>query len=352
MTRSVAGPDGITASFLTEVLADQLDGATVASVSASGVGTGQVSDTWRLELRYTGPSPLPASMIAKVPAADQASRAAAAAFRTYEVEASFYQQLARSLPVRLAHCFYAGYDQDADDYLVLLEDHSAAVTGDQIAGLRPADAADAVSELAALHAAGYGRAELAALSWLNRSREDGARVLAATLARLYPGFRQRYASELEPGTMELIEAFLPRAESYLAATDEPRTLVHGDFRADNLLFGTGRPVVLDWQTVGYGAGLSDLSYFLASSLPVATRRRYEEALVRHYHAELSRHDIKLAWQDCWTGYRRYAFSGIVMDIIAAMGVRQTRRGDAMFTTMARRHARHALDLAALDLLPD
>lgn len=350
MTRAVAGADGITAGFLTEVLADQLDGAAVAAVTATGVGTGQVSDTFRLELRYTGPAPLPASMIAKVPAADPDSRAAAAAFRTYEIEASFYQQLARSLPVRLAHCFYAGYDQDADEYVVLLEEHSAAVTGDQMAGLRPADAADAVTELAALHAAGYGRGDLAGLPWLNRSREDGARLLAAALERLYPGFRERYAGELEPGTLELIEAFLPRAESYLAATDEPRTLVHGDFRADNLLFGTGRPVVLDWQTAGYGAGLSDLSYFLASSLPVASRRRYEEALVRHYHAELARHGVQLTWQDCWTGYRRYAFSGIVTDIIAAMGVRQAQRGDAMFATMARRHARHALDLDALDLL--
>ena len=39
-----------------------------------------------------------------------------------------------------------------------------------------------------------------------------------------------------------------------------------------------------------------------------------------------------------------------MDIIAAMGVRQTERGDQMFAAMARRHARHALDLDALALL--
>ena len=63
--------------------------------------------------------------------------------------------------------------------------------------------------------------------------------------------------------------------------------MHGDFRADNLLFGPARPVVLDWQTCSFGAGAGDLSYFLASSLPVAERQRHEEALVRRYHAALA-----------------------------------------------------------------
>jgi aminoglycoside phosphotransferase (APT) family kinase protein len=170
------------------------------------------------------------------------------------------------------------------------------------------------------------------------------------LTDLYPRFRERFADRLEPGTLSLIEDFLPKVSSYLAASREPRTIVHGDFRADNLLFGAMRPVVLDWQTAGFGAGTADLSYFLASSLTVAARRQYEETLVRRYHAALISRGAVLSWHDCWTGYRRHAFSGIVMDIIAATMVHQTERGDAMFAAMARRHARHALDLDALALL--
>ena len=150
--------------------------------------------------------------------------------------------------------------------------------------------------------------------------------------------------------MRLIENFLPRIDSYLAATDEPRTIVHGDFRADNLLFGPVRPVVLDWQTAGYGAGTGDLSYFLGSSLPVPERQRHEEELVRRYHAALTDRGVDVTWTDCWDGYRRHAFSGLVMDVIAAMVVGRTDRGDEMFTAMANRHAAHALDLKSLDLL--
>jgi aminoglycoside phosphotransferase (APT) family kinase protein len=350
MTTAVCGGSGLTTEFMTAALADVLGATTVTAVEAEAVGTGQVSDSYRLRLTYDGPADLPPTLIAKVPAADQASRSAARAFRTYEIEASFYDQLAPDLPVSLARCYYAAYDAGPDEYVVLLEDISPAAPGDQLAGLHPDDAAAAVAELAALHAAGWDRAELAALPWLNRSGPEAAALLAAAITDLYPGFRERYADRLEQGTLTLIEDFLPHAHSYLADSDGPRTIVHGDFRADNLLFGRDRPVVLDWQTAGFGSATGDLSYFLASSLPVAARRRYEEALVQRYHAGLLSRGVQLSWHDCWTGYRRHAFSGIVMDIVAAMFVQQTARGDEMFATMTRRHARHALDLDALETL--
>ena len=350
MTAAVCGGEALTAEFLTRALASQLGRTAVAAVDAAQVGTGQVSDSYRLTMTYDGPASLPPTIIAKVPAADAASRNAARAFRTYEIEASFYSQLAPGLPVALAQCYYAAYDPGPDEYVVLLEDLAPALPGDQLAGLHPDDAAAAIRELAALHAAGWDRAELAALPWLNRSGPDAAALLTAALTDLYPRFRERFAALLEPGTLSLIEDFLPNVSSYLAPSDEPRTIVHGDFRADNLLLGATRPVVLDWQTAGLGAGTADLSYFLASSLQVAARRQYEETLVRRYHAALTSRGAVLSWRDCWTGYRRHAFSGIVMDIIAAMMVQQTERGDAMFAAMARRHARHALDLDALALL--
>ena len=52
----------------------------------------------------------------------------------------------------------------------------------------------------------------------------------------------------------------------------------------------------------------------------------------------------------WTLYRHYAFSGLVMAIVASFLVRQTDRGDEMFMTMASRHAHQALDLDSESLL--
>ncbi len=220
---TVSGSAGLTAEFLTQALAGHLAGRTVTAVAALPVGTGQVSDTYRLCLTYDGPADMPATLIAKVPSADPASRNAARAFRTYEIEASFYDQLAAGLPVSLPTCYYAAYDAEPDEYLVLLADIAPAAPGDQLAGIGPADAAAAVSELAALHAAGWDRPDLAALPWLNRSGPEAATLLAAVVTDLYPGFGERYAGGLEADTVRLIENFLPRIDSYLA---RPRRAAH------------------------------------------------------------------------------------------------------------------------------
>jgi len=352
-TDAISGGADLTVEFLSRVLAGHLDGALVDAVEIEPVGTGQVSDTYRLRIAYSsGGHSLPATLIAKVPAADQASRAAARSFRTYEIEASFYAQVAPELPVALPACFYAAYDLEPDEYVVLLADLAPAQPGDQLAGLSPDEAAAAIGELALLHAAGWDSHELAALPWLNRSSPAASAFMSTVVTDLFPGFRDRYAGQLEPGTLELIEDFVPRAGRYLSDRREPRTIVHGDFRADNLLFGPERPVVLDWQTASFGSATSDLSYFLGSSLPVAVRQEHEQALVRQYHSILASRGVPLTWADCWDGYRRNALAGLVMDIIAAMVVQQTVRGDVMFAAMASRHAQHALDLGALALVGD
>jgi Ecdysteroid kinase-like family len=349
---AVAGGAGLTAGYLTKALAGHLEGGAVTAAWAEPVGTGQVSDSFRLRLTYDRETALPPTMIAKVPAAAEASRGAARAFRTYEIEASFYAEVAAGLPVSLPACYFAAYDPDPDEYVVLLEDLAPAEPGDQLTGISADEAAAAIEELAALHAAGWGSERLAALPWLNRNTSDSAALLSSVLTQLYPGFRERFTGRVEPGTLPLIEGFLPLAPGYLGGTgdDQPRTIVHGDFRADNLLFGGPRPFVLDWQTCSYGAAAGDLAYFLASSLLVPDRQRHEQDLVRTYHHAVAARGVGLSWDDCWSGYRRSAFGGIVMDVVAAMVVEQTERGDEMFAAMASRHARHAIDLDALDLL--
>lgn len=351
MSGAVAGGAGLTASWLTGALARDLDGATVTGVAAEPVGTGQVSDSLRLRLDYDRPVRLPATMIAKVPAADEASRAAARAIRTYEIEASFYARIAGGLDACVPACYFSAYEPENDHYVVLLQDLAPATPGDQLAGVTPDEAAAAIDEMAALHAAGWDDPALEALTWLNRHDADAVAFTAAMVAGLYDGFKERYASRLEPEVIGLIEDFLPSMGAYLAARDGSSTLMHGDFRADNLLFGGPRAVVLDWQTCTYGPGPADLAYFLGSSLPVRVRRDHERALVQRYHSALTARGAELTWDDCWEAYRRYAFHGIVMAIGAAMLVERTDRGDEMFCTMTTRHAHHALDLGSAKLLP-
>jgi Ser/Thr protein kinase RdoA (MazF antagonist) len=116
---------------------------------------------------------------------------------------------------------------------------------------------------------------------------------------LYDGFRERYADRLAPETLTVMEKFVPRIGAYLADRGEAATLAHGDFRADNLMFGSGRPTIVDWQSCMMGQGAADLAYFLGSSLPVRHRREHEQSLVRHYHAVMTARGVQLDWAHCW-----------------------------------------------------
>jgi aminoglycoside/choline kinase family phosphotransferase len=341
----------LTAEWLNQALEARLDGAKIADVDAVPIGTGQVSDSVRLTLTYSRAAGLPATIIAKVPSADPASRQAARATRTYEIEARFYAEVAPGLDASIPACYFAAYAPDADDYVVLLEDLAPAEPGNQIAGIDPANARAAVHEMAILHAGCWDSPALAALDWLNRSNPATTEFTATMVTALYDGFRERYADRLAPETLTVMERFVPRLGAYLADRGKPITLTHGDFRADNLLFGDGRPTIVDWQSCQVGAGTADLAYFLGSSLPVEHRREHEGSLVRHYYDVLTERGAPLDWAHCWTEYRKFAFNGVLAAIGAAMLVKRTDRGDRMFCAMADRHARHALDLESLSLLP-
>ena len=350
MTAPAAGAADLTPGYLTEALC--LDGAAVTEVKADPIGTGQVAQTLRLTLTYDRAQAGPASVVAKVPSPEEASRTAARLIRTYEVEAGLYHELAPRMPtVSIPACYFSAHDPDTDDYTVLLQDFPTARAGDQLTGVTAAEAALVVTEMAVLHAAVWDDPYLADLPWLNRSDPESRAFTASLVASMYDGFRDRYADRIPADGLALIERFLPSLESYLTPDSGPATLVHGDFRADNLLFDLPRPAILDWQTCTRGTGVLDLSYFLSSSLPIDVRRTEEEALVRRYQTTLASHGITYPWDDCWTAYRRFAFSGIVMAIGASMLVERTPRGDEMFCTLTTRHAQHAADLDSLALLP-
>ena len=68
------------------------------------------------------------------------------------------------------------------------------------------------------------------------------------------------------------------------------TLVHGDYRLDNLMFppdGEGVSAV-DWQTLTIAPPGRDLGYFLATSLHVDDRRAHQDMLVATYADEVRR----------------------------------------------------------------
>ncbi|TKJ20010.1 aminoglycoside phosphotransferase family protein [Blastococcus sp. CCUG 61487] len=346
-------PEALTPEWLTEALTASgcLSGARVVTADVQPLGTGQMCDSVRIRLAYDDADAGPPSLVAKLPAADEGSRATAIMFRSYEKEVRFYQELAGRLPVRTPRVLHADIDVPTASFVLLLEDLDPAQPGDQLLGCDAAVAAAAVGELVNLHAPLWGDPALARFDWLHGDPEGRAALLREVLPTLWAGFQERYAALLEPHVKQAGDLYFLRLDARPTAA-RPQTVTHTDYRLDNLLIDPqGVVTVVDWQTCGTGTGPSDVAYFLGAGLAPEVRREVEEGLVRSYHDGLVAGGVTgYDWADCWQDYRRGTWAGLSMAVLASMSVKRTDRGDRMFLAMADRHARHALDLDAADVL--
>jgi hypothetical protein len=350
-----ATADQVDAAWLTAALraSGAITTSQVAAVTATPVGNGLVGDSFRFALTYDRPEPgAPASVVGKFPAADPSSRASGASFRLYLREVSFYREVASTVGIITPKAHYAEIDAAGEDFTLLFEDMGPARAGDQLAGCSVADAETAMLEAAALHAPRWADPTLLELDWLNPG-EDVNGGFRAALPMVLAAYHERYDGQLEPEFMKLVDRLPDVMPAFHAKDAGPRTVQHGDFRLDNILFdaqgGRKRMATLDWQTVTCGPGLLDVSYFLSAGLPVELRRRHEAELVRRYHDELQRLGVRdYDWETCWRDYRRFAVHGVFMGVFSSIVVERTERGDQLFLAMTRGGCAQALDHGAFD----
>ncbi len=335
-----------------EWLAAALGSGPIESLTLTKIGTGQMSETTRVTVAYAGEATGPASVVLKTPSADEGSRATGVGLGIYEREVRFYRELAPRIRGPLAECHFAAVAADGS-FTVVIEDLAPAVQGDQIAGCSIEQARLAMISLAELHAPVFADPQLGATPWLNQ----GTVLTQALVTQLLDGFVERHGERVEDQHLEVCRRFVASLDGWSQELRPPLGLVHGDYRLDNMLFGrTGasRPfVAVDWQTVGWGQVMTDASYFLGGSLTLEDRRSHEQELVRGYHEALQEHGVRgFGWEECWQGYRRQAFLGVLMTVAPAMLVQRTERGDEMFLVTLARHAQQVLDLDSIELLPE
>lgn len=350
-------PSDLTAAWLTAAVG----AGPVADFAVERIGTGQMSECYRVRLTYADAgAPGPDSVVLKVAATDPVSRQTGLALGLYEREVSFYRDIAPRLSGPIAPCYHAAVDTATGVFDILLGDAGPALVGDEIAGATTEQARLGVVELGRLHGpllgSRLGEAALADAPWLNRESP----LSQAMIAPLYAGFIDRYGDQIAPEHRVVCERLVAAFDGYQAqesAPDRVRGLVHGDYRLDNMLFGTDGAdralTVVDWQTVSWGPALTDLSYFLGCALATPDRREHYDALLRAYHDALGTRgaDAPLTVDEVAEGVRRQSFFGVMMAIVSSMLVERTERGDRMFMTMLQRHCDHVLDTDALATLP-
>jgi len=355
----VSEPERVTPEWLTDVLrfSGDLPEGRVASFSAAEVGTGQVGRNVRFALDLEGAPPgALGSVVAKFASKDPASRSTGVAQGTYWKEVRFYNELVSTVDICTPRCLFGEIAGPATaDFVLVMEDLAPACQGDQIRGCTVDEAALALEELSRLHAPRWADPALDSVEFIGHPSPQAGMLLQAFYGSVFPGFAERYGDRLDDRALALAERLGGGLNAWMSSASGPLSLTHGDYRLDNMLFGTaegGYPLaVVDWQTPAQGYALADAAYFLGAGLLTEDRRKHERDLLLLYHERLCAAGVEgYGFDRCFEDYRRYTFSGVVMAVVASMIVGQSDRGDDMFVAMASRHCAHALDLDATDFL--
>jgi aminoglycoside phosphotransferase (APT) family kinase protein len=318
----------ITAGWLTDLLTAEglLSAGRVADLDVDrvSVGTGFNGRVLRLRPAYE-PAAVAAvpSFALKIPPGD-AGESRARLIPHFEREGRFYQELAAETPLRVPHCFWIAMNLASGDFALMMEDLSRLRLGDEVQSCSPAEVELVVTQLARMQARWWGSAQLAALPWL-RPLVDW-KWNPERLRNLVESFVDEHR-DLMPAhfdrTIERSLAALPGLGEPLPGV--PQTLVHGDFRLGNMMFGepgtADELVVFDWQFTSAGPSRWDLCYFLALNLPVELRRELDEPALRLYHATLTENGVTgYSFDRCYEDYRL----GLLLALFQPLGMESFR----------------------------
>ena len=254
-----ASEDEVTKEWLQFALSDSFPDATFASLECERIGEtyGFASRIFRYRWRNNRKTQ-PESVVVKL---------WETAGKHGDREVLFYQTF-RNAGIRVPACYYSAADGDTQKAILVLEDLSDAIQGDVFVPLEPARAEEIACSLAKFHATWLQHPKLAELSWIPD---------LSTWNRDIDWFQPRRARFLErfPDHLNgLARLLLDKIElapvvSNARLSEAPKTLLHGDFHLDNLLFeNETEPVFLDWSRPIIGTPARNLVRLLLFMAPL------------------------------------------------------------------------------------
>ena len=104
---------------------------------------------------------------------------------------------------------------------------------------------------------------------------------------------EKFADSFTPELIALMPKYVAGLRTIMREMgNRPMTLIHGDVRMDNAMFGNGKPgllpvVMIDWQNVMVSTPMQDMAWMLGTSVTTKVRRQYEEEFLQYYVDEVN-----------------------------------------------------------------
>lgn len=342
------GPEEVSAAWFVENLGWNV---TDVEIEEIGSGLGVMSAVYRARLTGTD---VPETVVMKLTAKDPSNAFTSMVLRMYSREAAFFDQLADAMPVLVPAGHYSEVSEDGAQFVVVMDDLAGNRMLDQTAHMDDIDAERCIDNLAVWHA-----------NWWNKTEGKCDSGIAVALSDpLYPAllpalFDEGWAKLLASSGCKppaALEAIGPKFGAAIAGllqqlSEGPLTLLHGDYRTDNMMFTPADEVLLmDFQLIGVGAAAYDLAYFVGSCLDVDAERErelFDRWITRLVEAGVDRADLG----DMWEKYRVASLFCLVYPGVACRGMDlDVPRERDLANIMLSRQARAAVDLDWASLL--
>lgn len=272
-------------------------------ISSLGEGVGLMSSIARCNL--TLESGAETTVIVKCIARNHNS-ALAKGINFYRNEVNFYRYLAAETPIAYPKALYAAVEPDTQDFLLVLEDLGNEEAGDQLVSCTSDQLTVAFERAAQLHGTFWNRTS--EFDWLFYQLDMKTIMFRRDMIFL-PGvqptidaFSSYFTGNREEVARKCAEQF---ADTFLQAQGGPQTVIHGDYRTDNMFLRQGPDIIaFDWQNTTGGNGTHDIAYFCSQSADPKFHGDAQMAALRRYHETLVDLGIKdFSFDECLERYR-------------------------------------------------
>lgn len=321
--------DAFTPVFLTSILqsvtASRVLRVTDVYAEPLSLMTAHTAFLYRFKLSYADKcQDGPATVIAKLPRLEPSMAENARIFQPGTKEVWFYRQVAPLIKTRVPQLYFAQASRDTGKAVLLLEDLGYLEPVSQIDGVSTTDMRLALTEVANLHARWWGKTDTADLDELRSLKgdpEQSAMQVNDLFADAWPRFIQNARFAIPVEVMQLGNELAARGSPFGQMTlNAPDTVVHGDYRIDNLLFrqinDSRECLVLDWESVDIGSGLIDVSWLLGGCVPDLSAD-LEREFLQHYVDELGRSGVPdYPFATCYEDYRKCMVESFIQGILS------------------------------------
>jgi thiamine kinase-like enzyme len=341
--------DEVSADWLAEVLRDAgaLAAQRVSVVRSTQIGMeiGFLSRTLRVELEYDGPSEgAPRSLIVKQEPAPGPYLAAERNLSAFEREIRFYREIAPRVALRLPRIYHA--EVGPSGAVLVMEDLSRLRFVDQVRGLHQGEVMQALREVAKLHAVFWDAVDQPSVAWMPAYEH----FWEEDLAEHWPAFADEYGLRIGPEGMRLGERVVGEFDRLAQAIRaRPATVIHGDLRADNLLFGADGAYLLDWQLATRSIATIDVARLLGGSEPTLERRGRQLEVVAGWHDALREAGVQdYGLEEATCDFRRAVLYCLLIPIrsFSFVGANSGRRTARLVDAQAERFFASAVEMNA------